>query len=352
MIGILDRYIGRTVAAATLLALGAVAALDTVVGLMGELARVDAAYPPAAALRHVLLGLPGEAVALMPLALLLGTLMGLGALAARSELVVMRAAGISVPRIGASVMVAALPLAAAAAVLGEWVVPQTERLARATRAHAESLGIMYSESGFWARAGGHFVHVQRILPGGRLVGVTVYETDEEGLRRVRTARLATLEEGAWVLHDVRTTDFGEGTVGARDAARVQAPALLDPETARVLATPPEELSVRGLLRYRAYLRANGLDARRYEAALWAKLLSPLTNLLIVALAVPFVFGPLRSSSAGARLAAGIFLGIAVHLGARLSEQAGHAFGWPPVLGAALPAAVLALAVGVAFRAVR
>ncbi len=96
----LDRYIGRTVAASTLLVLAVLLALFTFlkfVDALGDYGRGSFGLYEIA--RYVLLTLPGWIYALFPVAMLLGAILGLSALATGSELTVMRAAGVSLSRI-------------------------------------------------------------------------------------------------------------------------------------------------------------------------------------------------------------------------------------------------------------
>ena len=70
----------------------------------------------------------------MPLAVLVGCLVGLGILANNSELTVMRAAGISLRRIVWSVMQAVALFVVTAAILGEFVAPVSQQMAAMERA--------------------------------------------------------------------------------------------------------------------------------------------------------------------------------------------------------------------------
>ncbi len=70
------------------------------------------------------------------------------------------------------------------------------------------------------------------------------------------------------------------------------------------------------------------------------------------LAVPFVFGPLRSAGAGSRTVIGIVIGIVYFLVNRMLESSGDVYGLDPLLVAWAPAALLALATGVAIARAR
>ena len=60
------------------------------------------------------------------------------------------------------------------------------------------------------------------------------------------------------------------------------------------------------------------------------------------LAVPFAFGPMRSTGTGARTVVGIMIGVVFFLMAKMLESGGAVFDLPPVVIAWLPTALLAL----------
>ena len=94
---LLARYIGRTVFLNTLLVLLVLVSISSLFSFIGELDDVGKGdYTVKTALIYILLGMPGIAYELFPSSVLLGSLLGLGAMASHSELTVMRSAGISI----------------------------------------------------------------------------------------------------------------------------------------------------------------------------------------------------------------------------------------------------------------
>ena len=78
---LIARYIGKTVLLNTLLVLLVLVALTGIFGFIGELDDVGKGnYSVSSALIYILLRMPGSAYELFPPAVLLGSLLGLGAL--------------------------------------------------------------------------------------------------------------------------------------------------------------------------------------------------------------------------------------------------------------------------------
>ncbi|HEY4731668.1 MAG TPA: LptF/LptG family permease, partial [Gammaproteobacteria bacterium] len=131
---ILNQYIGMAVVGGTLLVLFVLLALFSFVGFVAELEEVGTGnYELIQAGEFVLLSLPRLAYQLFPVAALLGSMIGLGVMASNNELLVMRAAGVSLMQVVASVMKAGLVLMVAAAVLGEVIATKAEQYAQDLR---------------------------------------------------------------------------------------------------------------------------------------------------------------------------------------------------------------------------
>ena len=95
MMSILSGYLMRTLLVSTLLVLMVLLALATLFEFISELANNMGDYGVPQALLYSVLRLPPLAFEMLPMATLIGALLGLGALASHSEIVVMRVAGLS-----------------------------------------------------------------------------------------------------------------------------------------------------------------------------------------------------------------------------------------------------------------
>ncbi|WP_288462051.1 LptF/LptG family permease, partial [uncultured Pseudomonas sp.] len=175
----LDWYIGRTVFVSILAVLGVIVGLALLFAFIDQLGDFDDNYGVAEALKFVLLTTPRRAYEMLPMAALIGCLIGLGTLASSSELIVMRAAGVSLGRIVWAVMKPMFVLLIAGILIGEYVAPWSENLAQSGRALAQSAGkAQSSRHGLWHRQGHEYTHVNAVQPNGLLLGVTRYEFDD------------------------------------------------------------------------------------------------------------------------------------------------------------------------------
>ena len=126
----LDRYIGTQVFFAILAVLGIILGLALLFAFIDELSDLNKGdYGLGQVLWYVLLTAPRRAYEMLPMAALIGCLIGLGTLASNSELTIMRAAGVSIGRIVWAVMKPMLVLMLAGILIGEYVAPLTENQA-------------------------------------------------------------------------------------------------------------------------------------------------------------------------------------------------------------------------------
>ena len=343
--GKLDRYIGTQVFFAILVVLGVIVGLALLFAFIDELGDVDEAYGLGEAAYYVLLTSPRRIYEMLPMAALIGCLIGLGSLASSSELTVMRAAGVSLGRIVWAVMKPMLALLLASILIGEYLAPYSENLAQAGRAMAQGGGEAQSaKRGLWHRQGEEFVHINAVQPNGVLFGVTRYRLDEQRhMLSSSFAKRASFKGDHWQLEQVATTHFR-----GRSTEVIQSPSErweveLNPQLLGTVVLEPEALSVSGLWSYIHYLADQGLNNGRYWLAFWSKVLQPLVTAALVLMAISFVFGPLRSVTLGQRVFTGVLVGFVFRIAQDLLGPSSLVFGFSPLFAVLIPAAICALA---------
>ncbi|MFW1678495.1 LPS export ABC transporter permease LptG [Pontibacter sp. JAM-7] len=341
---VLDRYIAKQVLAAFGVTLLVILGLDLLFATLEELTDLAGKYTFWPAVNYVLMTLPRRIYDFVPLASLIGCLLGLGMLASSSELTVMRAAGLSTWRIIIAVFQPVLVLILATMLLGELAVPQSEQHAQSYRQlKLSGSEVVREASRVWHRDQMTFVQINAVIPGGRIRGVTRYEFNQDlGLKRASYAKQGEYRDGQWYLTGVKSTLFPDTMDASVPALQtdVQAvevwPSQLTPELLSAVTVDPDTLSMTQLSRYVDYLLSQGLASENYRVAYWGKLLMPLEVLALVLIAVSFVFGPLRSVTLGQRLMTGVIVGLTFKLSRDLLEPASAVYGIAPLLAVLLP----------------
>lgn len=348
--GQMDRYVAATVLKAAGGVLACLLTLMTLFTAADELRDHTPGYSADLALLYVLYSTPRRLCEVAPYGVFVGALVGLGVLASREELTVLRAAGVSVLRLFASAALPSLLLLAGSLAIGEFVAPRGEALGSALKLRQLQGLDNAIASQRWHREGNLYTYVEGYGPDGALLGVQQYQLrDGGGLAVSRQAARAVHQDGDgaghWLLEDVVETHFPPASPPAPARTEVQRHRTLPWHT----AAEPQLLSAKNLLepaklslaelRFQiSHLTREGLDATRYQVAFWRKALEPAAVLGLVLLAVGCVLGPLREAGMGARLAVGVATGLSFKYLLDLFAPMSSVFGLPPWLGMALPVA--------------
>jgi lipopolysaccharide export system permease protein len=342
---LLDSYIGKTVLMAVAMVLLVLVGLDGTFAFLAELKELEREYQAPQALLFIVMTLPRRIYDFMPVAVLIGCLVGMGTLANTSELTVIRAAGVSIARLVYAAVRPVLWLVVIGLVLGQYVVPKTEQFAQSERARNMAEGKPISgRDGFWYREEGQYIHIQAIQPNGVMYGVSRFVFNEQfDLVQSDFSQRAIYQGDHWVLEQVKQTRMqGESTESERFQT-LRWDTTVTPEVLSVVALKPDYLSITGLYEYATYLSRQALESKAYYFSFWKKVFQPITTIVMVFIAISFVFGPLRSVTMGQRITAGVLVGLAFHYAQQLLGHASLIYDIPPLLGALLPMAVCLVA---------
>ncbi len=345
----LDRYIARNVLGAMLVVLVGLVLLESLFAFLAQLEDLRASYGVVDAILYVVLLIPRKIYAFIPVSALIGCLAGLGSMAGNSELVVMRAAGISLWRMVGSAMKPALVLILIGVAIGEYLGPFSEQAAETRRTIARSSEGTYTGEGFWHREGNEFMYFNAVEPTNDVIyGVSLFSFDNSmRLTSSLYARQGVYQGDHWLLKDLRRSRFKDGQFETVKKKSERWDTRLNTTLLKVVIVKPEGLSISGLITYIRYLKHQGLETGEYDLAFWTKVLQPLTIFSLVLVGIAFVFGPLRSVSMGLRIFTGVITGVVFMLVQNLLGPSSLVFGFPPIFSVLIPA-LTCLVIGTVF----
>lgn len=338
---ILDLYIGKILVSHVLVTVMVLLGLFTFVDFVGELGDIDkGGYGIIQVFQYVLLGIPKSLYEVFPIAALIGSILGLSVLARDSELVVMRAAGVSIQRIVFSVSKVGLILAFISMILGEVVSPYTETKAEQIRLNSIQSSIRQKDDrGVWMRDENTYVNIGEVLPNLTLLNIKIFEFDERNFLRF----LSTAEEGEyqldnkrWLLKGLRRTMIDDDSSAADAVNAAYWTTEVEPQILSLFRIEPEQLSLWQLDQYITHLESNKQDTGKYDLVFWSKIVTPFATIAMLVLAVPFVFKEARSGNLGRSLFFGIMIGLVFFIMNKAFGFFVSIFSIPPMLGAALP----------------
>jgi lipopolysaccharide export system permease protein len=340
-------YMARMFVMRTLAVLAALVVVLMTLDLLGEsgkILRVEG-NGDAELWRYVSLRIPQLISRFLPFAVLLGTLITLATLNQNSEVVSMKAAGISAHQIIAPLIVASLGIAAVSFAFNERIVTR----ATATLSSWEKVdyGPVPRDSGVrpnvWVRWGDDLILAREVRgqgPSTELRKISIYDRDYETLKAIVTAERATRAGNGWRLERVETFDVAAG-VARRSAAEPFGEGL-DPTQftlASISADEQDFVTLRDSVRQ---LKMAGRPTAELESGLWHKVSGPLSAVLMPLLAAVAAFGLARSGQLFIRAVIGMFLGFAYFVADNFALAMGNLGAYPPLLAAWAPFVLFAL----------
>jgi lipopolysaccharide export system permease protein len=239
--------------------------------------------------------------------------------------------------------------------IGEYAAPSMAQFAKREKTTLKLADVSFAgTSSAWVKDGNRILRVQTGEVDRAFGGVSVFELDgPTRLRSIqRAARISVADPGRWSLHNVATSRFEKDKIEGETVNELSLRSTVNPEFLGLAATEPGMLTLHGLASYIDHLRRNNLDSRLYQIGYWSRIARLFAVVVVTLLALPFVFGPLRTTGAGTRTVIGVLLGVVFFLIERVVENGGQLFNVNPALAGWLPTAVIGILTLVAISRTR
>ena len=298
-----------------------------------------------------LLELPDHLYDLAPIAVLIGTIFSLARLAQSSEFTILRTGGLGPGRALGLLAVLGLGFGAVTFVLGDFVGPASKH--QSVQLHARFAGdLTIGGAGAWLKERrktpqgerSYSVNVAGTDAGGRLLGVRIFEFDDDGalVSRIEAREGRVAPDGTWTLTNAQVAEWpaprsaGWPRVVLTQQPQLQWSSTLDPRMVAAAVLPVDTMTTLELWRYSAHLSDQEQASQSHQIRFWHKALYPLACLVMMALALPFAYLQARAGSVSLKVFGGIMLGISFVLLNKLAGHIGMLRGWTPWLAAAAP----------------
>jgi LPS export ABC transporter permease LptG len=322
---ILDEYIVREFVGMFLLVLAGFALLlivFTFFDLLGDILRNHISLP---IVGEYLLNLaPSMLYQIAPLAVLIAALVTFGVLNRNSEIVAMKATGISLYRLVIPIVFIAVCLAVSLFLFDQYYLPQANRKQEALRnvikgrppqtyLHPEQKWIFGPKP--LAGEPGCIYYYEFFDPdSNEFANLSVFEFEPNTFqltRRIFAKRAVwNSDSHAWLYQNGWVRDIAGANVTAyrtfleTSFAEIHA----GPDYFKKEALQSQEMNFGQLDRYIRDLRQSGFDTKRLSVALWQKLSYPLVTVVMAVLAIPFALSMgRRGSITGVAVAIGVAL---------------------------------------------
>lgn len=287
----------------------------------------------------VLLTLPERFVVLSPFIALLGSIMALGGLANGRELLAMQASGLSHYQIAWAVMQVGIVFVLIIACLEEYVTPTLDQNAHMSRSLALSNSQVYQgKQGLWFRENNRYIRIKTLKYGEIPQNIDIFEFNQAGemVAYLYVEEADVQNPQKWILKNIQKKVINGFRVSEEAISSLAWDSPFNREEMRLLTLPASSLAPSDLFRYIGILQRKNQNVLRYELAFWEKIFMPLKTGLMILVALPFAFGPLRSASAGKRIMLGGLVGIGYYLTTEILEHLGILLGASAFLTTIIP----------------
>lgn len=310
--------------------------------LLGESGNV-LAYPgngQAQLLTYVSLRAPQIIDLVLPFSVLLATIITLATLNQNSEVVAMKASGLSAHQVLAPLLIAALGVSLITFVFSERIL--TRATATLSAWEQADFGPIPRDSNVkanvWVRDGDSIIQADTVEGTGkaaRLTGIAIYVRDKQGgLARILRAAQGSYTGKGWKLTDVSQFDVATGQT--EKLGNIVTAGGVQPDQFTLSKVNPDGLSFVQLWAAIDELKAAGRPTASLEANLWHKLSGPLSALLMPLLGAVAAFGLARSGQLFLRAVIGMALGFAYFVADNFALAMGNLGAYPPILAAWSP----------------
>lgn len=333
---ILERYVAKTVLSAiglvTLMLIG-LQIFMLFVEQLGDLGKGDYGIYEAAI--FVFLQVPYQVYLFFPIACLMGCLIGLGVMANHSELVVMRAVGLSIGQITTAILKSTVVVIVFVTILGETLIPMLSHYSRDHKAMALTGGqSLRTARGMWLKFDNDFINIGSVVSDVELTNIIQFHFDEtHHLQFARWIAGAQFGSEGWIAHDIKETEFSENQTKARKIKSLPWEIPVKPKILKISSNEPDEMTLRELNRYIREQNRQKINAQSYKLAFYQRIIQPFATVVMMILAIPFIFGPLRTSTMGSKLIVGISVGFGFHLLNHFFGPLSTVFQWPAEIAA-------------------
>ncbi|WP_315763181.1 LPS export ABC transporter permease LptG [Sphingomonas sp. Y38-1Y] len=334
-------YMGKMFLVRTFAILAALVLVLQALDLLSESGRIlaYAGNGQGEVLRYVSLRTPEIIARFLPFAVLLGTIITLSTLNQNSEVVSMKAAGLSAHQVLAPLIVTALGVAVVSFTFNERVVARaTATLDQWQRVDYGPLPVDRGDrANVWVREGNNLMNVRQVAGRGdavRIAGITLYVRDGGTLRSVLSATTGRREGQGWRVEGAKRFDVAAGRLENLGSAHIGDG--ISPDQFTLASVDADGLSFSALASAIDELETAGRPTKALEGALWHKLSGPLSSVLMPLLGAVAAFGVARSGKLFVRAVIGMGLGFAYFVADNFALAMGNLGAYPPFLAAWAP----------------
>ncbi len=345
---ILDRFIIKELLGPFLFGVMAFTLIMVAGGLLFKLADliIERGVSLSIAAKLFVYQLPSVVVLTLPMSCLLAALLGFSKMSSNSEVVALKAAGISFARISRPVILSAVVVSLFSLLLNETVVPLGQQASENVMRYEvirEKPALLKEQ--VFLREGGQgndnsrIVYINRLLPrSGKMENVVVQEFHKSLLYRITVAEKGEWADGVWYLSNGDVFEMAaDGQVSKlMRFARQSLPLPLSPQQVERSSIDPEELNALELLRHIELMRVQGANLDPLWVIFHLRLAVPWACVILALIGTSLGVRPQRRGGASVGFGQSILIVFVYYVFMSMGKAFAQAGYIPPIFGAWLP----------------
>lgn len=289
---ILDKYINKTILSFIMIILFIYIFFSSIIKFIDQIKRIEVQeYDVVSFIFYIILCIPKEIEVFFPIAVLIGSLIGLRILMNNNELIVMQSFGISVLQIFISILKSSILLIIISIIFNEYIVPKCEKISRNYRHQILVKNDLNQNTGFWIKDKKNFVCVINILNEKKLKNIIIYNfNNKKNIKNIIHAEFAIFnKKNFWILSNVRKTIITSAKIIQKKFIYSIWKSTLDPNKINMLSLPIKSFSITELYNFSKILEKNKENSIKYRLYMWKKIFQPFAIFIMLSMAFSIVF---------------------------------------------------------------
>lgn len=309
-------YLARTIILMSLLVFCIVIGIYfvfTFLSKLGDIGQGD--YGVLAAIYNVLLTVPWSMNLIFPIIAMMGALMGLSLLAQNSELIAMRASGVSWVMVSKAVLLVGVIFALLSFITGAFIAPSLNRMA-ALEEQVSKRGenVYVGKQSLWLKDENDFILIKKMTPGyhGVLHDISRYHVKDGELKSILQAKDAVYRDNHWELSKVIEIQVDPKSYHKNTYDHLMIQQLIAPKLLKLLAdsSSVDNLTLNQLWLVIKYRLENKMGIAQYQITFWRMIFQPISIIVLMFAILPYIFMATNRSSYAIRLFVGAVIGFA------------------------------------------
>lgn len=341
MYKILDRYIIKFVLLKILLIFLILISLSSTIKLFDELRNFEKKNNFIfEVFFYIILNLPKEFDLFLPISTLLGGLLGFSILETHNELIIMQISGFSKKQITIPIIVTSILVMLINITSNEWLLPFSQKLVSTYPGHKQYNNYLFPEKNknLWLIENNNFIYIEKMSTTTNLSGINLfYFTKNKKLHKILYIKQAKYINQHWSLFNITELNFSQKTcITKKTIPFIEWNTILTPKLLSMIIINPRFLSISNLTHCIKYLNKVGQNAKYYQLIFWNKIISPITGVMMIIIALLFSWGPFYKKKTNIKLFFGSIIGFLFYMLHQIIGIISITYNISPIIGALGP----------------